>query len=166
MPPDLRPPALGQHGAGRDGRASPVVVDLLAADREAAGAIGHHALALRRADRGAEIGLARQARFALPAFRRVERDDVVTLLERCHSRADIYDDSRTLVAEDHREEPLGIGARTRELVRVADARRADFDQDFTGLRTVQLDGFHDQRLSGGIGDGGTRFHFCASQWLA
>ena len=109
---DLRDRDLGQHGEVREGRGAHVVVDLAAAEREAAGAVGHHALALRRADREAEIGLARQAVFALPAFRRVERDDVVALGEAGHPAPDIDDDAGALVAEDRREEPLRIARRT------------------------------------------------------
>ena len=58
---DLRQRDLGQHGEVREGRAAHVVMDLLALEREARGAVGHHALALRRADGGAEVGLAREA---------------------------------------------------------------------------------------------------------
>ncbi len=74
---DLRHCDLRQHGEIREGRAAHVVMQLAAIEREARGAVRHHALALRAADRGAEVGLARQARRTLPALRRVERDDVV-----------------------------------------------------------------------------------------
>jgi hypothetical protein len=67
-------------------------MDLVLADREAAAAIGHHALALCRANRRAQIRLARQARFALPAFRRVQRDHVIAGLERSHAAANIDHD--------------------------------------------------------------------------
>jgi hypothetical protein len=77
---DLRERDLRQHREVGERRAAHVVVDGLAVEREAAGAVGHQALALRRADRGAQVGLARQARLALPAFGRVERNDVVALL--------------------------------------------------------------------------------------
>src|ERR1019366_8993629 len=56
---------------------------------KARGAIRHHTFALRRADRRAEIGLLRQAGFALAAFRRVERDDVIALLQGRHDRPDL-----------------------------------------------------------------------------
>ena len=79
---DLRQRDLRQHGEVREGRAAHVVEHVVAVAAEAAGAVRHHALALRGADRGAEIGAPRQAGFALPAFRRVERDDVVAGLQR------------------------------------------------------------------------------------
>ena len=59
---DLRERDLRQHGVVRERGAAHVVVHLLVADGEAAGAVGHHALALRGADRGAQIGLVRQCR--------------------------------------------------------------------------------------------------------
>src|SRR5439155_14767496 len=69
---DLRHRDLRQYGEIRKGRGAHVVKQLLAGERETAGAVRHYALALRRADRGTQIGLARQAGPALPAFRRVE----------------------------------------------------------------------------------------------
>ena len=129
--------------------------------REAAGAVGHHALALRRADRGAEIGLVRGAGFALAAFRRVERDDVVALLQRRDAGADVDDDARAFVAEDHREQAFGIAARTREFIRMADAGRLDLDQHFAGLRAGEIDVDDFERLAGLPGDGSARLH-CSS----
>src|SRR5580704_3619753 len=55
---DLCDGDLRQDREVREGRCTHVVVDLIAADREPAGAVGHHALALRGADRDTEIGLA------------------------------------------------------------------------------------------------------------
>ena len=83
---DLRDRDLRQHGVVRERRAAHVVVQRLAAEREAARAVGHHALALRRADRRAQIGLARQAGLALPALGRVERDDVIAASRRWSRR--------------------------------------------------------------------------------
>ena len=129
---DFRERDLRQHGVVRERRAAHVVVDLLAADREPAGAVRHHALALGGADRRAQVGLVRQARFALPAFRRVERDHVVALAQRRHARAHVDDHAGALVPEDHREESLRVGARPRELVRVAHAAGPDLDQHLAG----------------------------------
>src|SRR3984893_16572491 len=64
---DLRNGDIGQHGEIRKGRRAHIVMDLVPAEGEAAGAVGHYALALRRADRNAEIGLPPQGIFALPA---------------------------------------------------------------------------------------------------
>ena len=77
---DFRERDFRQHGEIREGRAAHVVEDRVAVAAEAAGAVRHHALALRGADRGAQVRAARQTGFALPAFRRVERDDVVAEL--------------------------------------------------------------------------------------
>ena len=103
---DLGERDLRQNGEIGEGRAAHVVEDLVLADREAARAVRHQALSLGRADRGAQIGLARQAGIAVAAFRRVERNDVVALLQRGDARADIDDDAGTLMAEDGRETGL------------------------------------------------------------
>jgi hypothetical protein len=50
---------LGQHREIRESGRAHVMVQFLTVEREARGAIGHETLALRRADRGAQIGLAR-----------------------------------------------------------------------------------------------------------
>ncbi|MBA7651456.1 hypothetical protein ES703_59275 [subsurface metagenome] len=130
---------LRQHGEVRKGRGAHVVMDGLAADREARGAVGHHALALRRADRGAEVGLARQARRALPAFRRVERNDVVAFLDAGDALADIDNDAGAFMAEDCRKQAFGISAGEGELVGVTDAGRLDLDHHLPMFRSVQVD---------------------------
>ena len=149
---------LRQHGEVREGRAAHVMEHLAALAGEAAGPVRHQALALRRADRGAEIGAARQAGFALPAFRRVERDDVVAGLHRGHARADLAHDARALVAEDGGKLALRIEARERVGVGVADAGRHDLDQHLAGLRAVDVDRLDGERLVGLPGDGGASFH--------
>ena len=155
---DLRDRDLGQHGEVREGRAAHVVMHRLAADREARGAVRHQALALRGADRGAEVGLARQAGRALPAFRRVERDDVVALLDGGDARADVDHDARALMAEDRRKQPFRVGAGQREFVGVADAGRLDLDHHLALARALELHGRDLQRLSGRDGDGGADIH--------
>ena len=100
---DLRQRDLRQHGEVRERRGAHVVHHRRPVAREAAGAVGHHAAPLRRTDRHAQVGLAAEAVFALPAFRRVERDDVIALLQRRHARADLRHDAGALMAEDRRE---------------------------------------------------------------
>jgi hypothetical protein len=134
------------------------MVQFLPVEREARGAIGHDTLALRGTDGGAQIGLARQTRRALPAFRRVERDDVVPFLDAGHARPDIDDDAGAFVAEDGREQTLGVGAGQRELVGVTDAGGFDLDQHFAGFRSLQLDLRDGERLALLQCDGGTGFH--------
>src|SRR5262249_38277651 len=106
---------------------------------EAARAVGHQALALRRPDRGAEVGAPRQAGFAIAAFGRVERDHMVAGLERRDARADLAHDAPPLMAEDGREQPRGIGARERIGVSMADAGRLDLDEHLAWLRPLELD---------------------------
>ncbi len=83
---------------------------------------------------------------------------MVALLDAGDALADIDDDAGAFMAEDRREEALGIGARQRELIGVADAGRLDLDQHLAVSRTVEVD-LHDlQRLSGGDSDSGAGFH--------
>jgi hypothetical protein len=146
--PDLGQRDLGQHRVVREGRAAHVVMDFLAFERKARGAVGHHALALGRADGGAEVGLARQAGFTGATLGRVERDHVVALLQRHDARPDIDHHARALMAEDHREQALGIAAGARELVGVADARRLDLDQHLAELRPFEVDFLDFEILAG------------------
>jgi hypothetical protein len=74
------------------------------------------------------------------------------------ARADLDDDARALVPEDHREQPFGIGARARELVGVTHARGLDLDQHLAGLRAFQIDLFDDERLTFRVRHGGTGSH--------
>jgi hypothetical protein len=105
---------------------------------EARGAIGHQALALRRADGGAEIGLATEAAFTLAAFGRVERDHMIARSDGCYARADFANDTGTLMAEDWREDSFAVEAVKRVAVGVTDAGRLYLDKDFTGLRPVKI----------------------------
>ena len=92
------------------------------------------------------------------ALRRVERDHVVALLQRHDARPDIDHDARALVAEDHREEALGIAAGARELVGVADARRLDLDQHLAELRPFEIDGLDLEFLAGLVADRSLGLH--------
>jgi len=83
-------------------------MDRLAVVREAAGAVGHHALALGGAHGGAQVGLATLAEQALPALGGVQRDDVVARLHRGHALADLDHDARAFVAEHAWEQAFGI----------------------------------------------------------
>src|SRR6185312_5927621 len=91
---------LGQHGEVRERRAAHVMVDGLALVAKARRAVRHQALALGGADRGAEIGLLAETAFALAAFGRVERDDMVTGFHRGDAGTNLADDPRALMAED------------------------------------------------------------------
>src|SRR5262249_11616549 len=98
---------LGQHGEIRERGRAHIVVQFFAVERKTRGAVGHHALTLRRPDRRAQIGLARQAGGALPAFRRIEGDDVVPFLYAGHIRRDIDNDPGTFVTQDCGNKPSG-----------------------------------------------------------
>src|ERR1700681_1630099 len=141
---NLRQGDFREDGEVGEGRAAHVVIHGFAVEGESAGPVGHHALALRRANRSAKVGLARQARLALPAFGRIERNDVVALLDTRHAWAHVDHDAGALVTQDSRKEPFRIGAGTREFVGMADAGRFDLDQHFARLRSSQLHRFQHQ----------------------
>ena len=71
---------------------------------------------------------------------------------------DLDHDSRALMAENGREEAFGIGARTGELVGVADAGRLDLDHDLALARALEAYGLDLQRCSGLVGHGGAYVH--------
>jgi protein involved in ribonucleotide reduction len=73
--------------------------------------------------------------------------------------SDFYDDARTLVTQNDREDALRIITRQRECVGVADTGVADFDKHFalTGRLHVDLNDF--EWLASFKCYGGSRFHF-------
>src|SRR5258705_1279396 len=135
---DLRHRDLRQHGEVGEGRAAHIVVDRLALVGEAAGSVGHHALALRRANRGAQVGLLAQAAFALAAFWRVERDHVIARFHRYHAGANLANDTCALMAEDRRKDSFAVKTVKRVGVGMTDPCRLYLDKDFTGFRSVQI----------------------------
>jgi hypothetical protein len=155
---DLRERDLGHDGEVRERRATHVVVQLLAAQREAAGAVRHQALALRRADRGAQVRLAAEAGLALPAFRRVQRNHMIARLQRRDALTHFPHDARALVSEDRREQPFGVLAIERVGVRVAHARSHDLHQHFPGSRTGQIHLMDLERAIRGDGDCSASLH--------
>ena len=156
---DLRHRDFRQHGEVREGRAAHVVEDRLALMAEARGAVGHHALALRGADRGAQVGLLAQAAFALAAFGRVERDHVIARFHRGYAGADLAHDAGALMAEDRGKDSLAVEAIERVGVGVTDSGRLDLDKDFAGLRPVEIEFDDFKRLLCFESDSGARLHF-------
>jgi hypothetical protein len=155
---DLRHCNLWQHGEVREGRSPHIVVNFAAAQREPAGAVGHHPLALGRADRDTEIGLLRQTVFATPAFGRVKRDDVISFGDARYPAPDVDDDTSAFMTEDCGKEPLRIGPRQSELVGMADAGCFDLDQDLALLWAVELNRLDLERLSCFVSDSSASLH--------
>ena len=62
------------------------------------------------------------------------------------------------VAEDAREQALGVGAGERVVIGVAHARRLELDQHLAGLRPRELDLLDAQGLASGPGHRGARLH--------
>src|SRR6266850_3899387 len=127
-----------QHGEVRKRRTAHVVKDWLALIAEARRAVRHHALALRGANRGAEVGLLTEAAFALAAFGCVQRDYMVARLHRRYARADFANDAGALITQDRRKDSLAVETVKRIGVSVTDPCRLYFDKDFTGLRSIQI----------------------------
>ena len=134
------------------------MVQLVATEREPRRAVRHDTLALRCTDGGAEIGFAREARRALPAFGRVKWDDVVALLHGCHARPDIDDDAGALMAQDGRKQAFRVGAGEREFIGVAYSRGLHLDQHLTGFRSIKVNVYDLKRLTLVKGNSGTSFH--------
>ena len=120
--------------------------DRLALVGKAGGAIGHQPLALGRADRGAQVGLARQAALTLAAFRRVKRDHMVPRRNARHPGPDLAHDPRTLMPQNARKDPLAVETLQRIRIRMADTRRHDLDQDLASARTLKINLNNLQRL--------------------
>ena len=93
----------------------------LALIAEPACAIGHQPLALRRADRGAQVGLARQAAFALPAFRRVQRNDMVARAYTGHASTDFTHNACTLMPQHRGKNALAVKTIQRIRISMANA---------------------------------------------
>src|ERR1700730_8239966 len=149
---------LRQYRVIGKSRASHVVMHHLLAHREGAGAVRLDSVGVGDADGRAQVGLARQARLALPALGRVERNHVIALPDRGDAGPHVHDDARALVPENHRKQTLRIGAGAGEFVGMAHAARADLYQHFAGLRAVQVDGDYFQRPSGGVCNGSLGLH--------
>ncbi len=98
------------------------MVQRLALASKPRGPVGHHALALRRPDLAAQVGLGAGAELAVAALGYVERDHVVAGRDGRDAVADALDNPGALVPEDRREDALGVVAVERVRVRVADAR--------------------------------------------
>jgi hypothetical protein len=155
---DLGDRDLRHHGEVGEGRAAHIMVDRLRPEFEAAGAVGHHALALRRPDRGAEVGLLRQARLTLAAFGRVKRDDVIADGHRGNAGTHFADDTSALVTEDRRKDAFGILAFERVGVGMADPSGHDLDQNLAGFRPFEVDLVDLERRVGRYGNGGASLH--------
>eukprot|EP00166_Cyanidium_caldarium_P005565 ctg_6843.g463 len=89
-----------QHGVLGKCRGAHVVENRLALVGKTRGAVRHQALALGGANGLAEVGLARQAEFALAAFRGVQRDHMVTHSHRGHALAHRLNHRTAFMTED------------------------------------------------------------------
>jgi hypothetical protein len=73
---------------------------------------------------------------------------VIAGLDALHAFADFLDDAAAFVTEDGRERTLGVGARQRVGIRMANARRNEPHQHLAFLGTSELDFLDAQWLAG------------------
>mmetsp|Transcript_908 Transcript_908/g.2866 ORF Transcript_908/g.2866 Transcript_908/m.2866 type:complete len:492 (-) Transcript_908:40-1515(-) len=130
---------LGEGGAAHEVVERRVRLGAAAPHAEAAGAVGHHAAALRRADLGAQVGAARVAELAVAALGDVEADDLVAHRHARHALADALHRAGALVAQDAGERALGVVPSARVFVRVADAGRLHAHAHLAGARRAHRD---------------------------
>ena len=83
---------------------------------------------------------------------------MVAGLEALDSRADFHHHAGTLVAEDGREQALGVLAAQREGVGVTDAGGPDLDQHLALAGPFDVDRLDGEWRSGLVRDGGTGLH--------
>src|SRR5690606_11880458 len=85
----------------------------------------------------------------------------ISLFDAGHARPHIDHDAGTLVAQDSGEGSLRVGATPRELIRVTDARRLEFDQHLASAWPVQIHFFNAQGLPRGKSNRSFRLHVFA-----
>ena len=134
------------------------MIDRLALVAEAARGIRHQSFALRRAHALAQVGFFGQAIIALAAFRGVERNDVIALLERRHARGRFPRRSPRL----HGPECSGTGprnpARHRVGIGMTETGRLDLDEHLAVPRPLEVDLDDLERFLSFECDSGARFH--------
>ena len=133
------------------------MVERLAVVREARGAVGHHALALGGAHRGAEVGLVALAEQALAAFGGVERNDVIAGLHGGDAFTHGFHDAGALVAQHDGKEAFRIVTGQGEGIGRTDPGMGDAHQHFAFAGRFDIDLDDLQGLAGGKGDGGAGF---------
>ncbi len=117
----------------------PCSVQHLAVQREARSAIGHQALALGGAHGATQVGLAREAEFALAALGGIQRDHMIARLQAGHARPDRFDNPGAFMPQHRRKQPLRVFAGERVSIGVADAGGDDTHQHLTRLRVLHVD---------------------------
>ena len=132
--------------------------DRLAIEGETGGSVRHQPLALGGADRLTQVCLGVQAIIAFPAFRGVERDNMITRLERGNASAYLQHNTGAFMAEDRREQPFRVSTRKGEFISMADTGGLDFHQHFTGLWTFKVNLHNLKRFASFESNSGAGFH--------
>src|SRR5258708_17129554 len=96
----------------------------------------------------------RGGRLTLPAFGRVQRNDMIALAQAGDAGPYVDDYPGAFVAQYRRKQALRIRARSRKLIGVPDPAGLDFHQDFARSGPVPIHGDDLEWFAGGEGNGG------------
>ena len=143
------------YGVFGEGAGAHVVVNHLAVHGEAAGAVGHQALALGGTHGLAQVGLAAEAELALATLGGVQRNHMVPGLQAGDPFAHFLDDARAFVAKDGGEDAFRILAGQSVGIGMTNTGRDDLHQYLTGFGAGHIHFFNDQGFACFPGDGGT-----------
>ena len=135
----------GKHRVIRESRHAEVVMHVALRVVQPSRARQQRAGAVGRESRLAERRPARGAGSAVAATRHERRDDVVATGEARHAFADLLDDARRLVPEDHRQRTRPVAVDHRQ-VGMAEPRCANAHQHFAGAWRVEFDFLERERL--------------------
>ena len=125
------------------GRAPHIVMDRRPIEhRKTRGSVGQQTLALSNTDRLAQVRLAREAVFALAAFRCIQWNNVIADFQRCDTFAYLKHDACAFMPQNGGKDAFGVVTRTGEFVGVAKARGLDLDKNFTFAWAFKID-LHD-----------------------
>jgi hypothetical protein len=113
---DLSETDLWHYSVLTEGACAHEVVQLLALAGEPAGAVRHHAVALRDPDDAAQVCFAALAELAVSALWDVQRDHMVAHFDAGHALSNRLYDAASFVAQDAGEQALWVLAAARVLV--------------------------------------------------
>ena len=127
-------------------------------ERKAAGAVRHQALALRGTDCLAEVGFGMQTVIALAAFGGIQGNDVIAFLQGFNTRAHVDNDTGAFMAKNGGKLAFRVVTAQSECIGVAYAGGFQFNKNFPGLWTFEVDFTDFEGPAGGNGDCCASFH--------
>src|SRR5262249_6033056 len=144
---------LGERGRAHE------VPERLAIPLQARRAVGQEPEPLHAADRHTTVRPRAEAVDALATLRREQGDDVVARRdESAPALTDLLADAGAFVSEHARRVARGVRTRSRVQVGMADPARREPDERLAGLRLLELDLLHGERLTELLQHGGANLH--------